>query len=529
MIINPNPRVTVVRAQYHDQEAPFYRGNPFIEALPRVLSREEARDKMAYYPEYSSEERKLPSHIREHLASSLFLIRHPVGLHLDLEGRVSRLIRQGYLARNPANREFQTEISAREQVLRESRENGYFEIGEVTGREIPAATATGLTFLGISGIGKTAAVEMTLKLYPQLIIHSEYKGTPFTRTQVPWLGLQCPINGSPKTLCKNFFHAMDAIHAAAPVETDYVRDFVKRKSTTEELIFSMARLASQHGLGALILDEVQDLVPSGSRNILSFLVRLVNTLGIPVILVGGFDAASLLTEQFRQARRGATEGDMVIGRSEFGERWFEFCEAIWKYQYTRKETPLTPKLAKVLYEESAGITGYLIILYKMAQERAIVTGREEITVSLIRSVAKDGLVQARPILQSLKRKDKAALRRADLTLPEGMEARPLLRGDGPGSEKKSKRTRATSTRRTPSSGRRYGNPAQNSSVGTDSSDALSDGGVHSEGPSLAEITDQGDEKSAHESLSEAGITASNFWEAQSQSGDDTEGEENNAS
>jgi hypothetical protein len=474
---------------------------------------------MAYYPEYSSEERNLPAHIREHLASSLFLVRHPVGLHLDLEGRISRLIRQGYLARNPASREFQPNISLREHALRESRGSGYFEIGDLSGCEIPAATATGLTFLGISGIGKTAALEMILKLYPQLIIHSEYKGVPFTRTQVPWLGLQCPINGSPKTLCKDFFHAMDALHAAAPVETDYVRDFVKRKSTTEDLIFSMARLASQHGLGALILDEVQDLIPSGSRNILSFLVRLVNTLGIPVILVGGFDAASLLTEQFRQARRGSTEGDMVIGRSEFGKRWFEFCEAIWKYQYTRTETPLTPKLAKVLYEESAGITGYLVILYKMAQERAIVTGLEEITVSLIRSVAKDGLVQARPILQSLKRKDKAALRRADLTLPEGMEERPLLRGDGPGVEKKSNRTRATTTRRTPSLGRRYGTPGEDASIETDSLDR----------PTLADIASQGDEESAHLSLSEEGITRTIFWEVQGRDRDDTEDDETHAS
>jgi hypothetical protein len=419
-----------VMAQYHVPGVPAYRGNPFIEALPPMLEREAARHAMASLPVYDPAERLAEAIDREHMASMLSAIRKPVGLHVELHSRLSRLLRNGYVARNPVQPFFQAHIDAREQaVIVDGTANDVVVSGGYRLASGPRPSATGLTFLGLSGIGKSAAIEMCLQLYPQLIIHSEYHGRTFSRTQVTWLKLDAPPDGSILSLAERFFTAVDALHEALEMPTEYRTVYMPAKTTVQRVIPRMARLAAQHGLGVLVLDEIQDLNPRGARAILSFLVQLVNTVGIPVVLVGGIDALPILNAQFRQARRGAAEGDLIVRRAEQGRGWREFCETLWRYQYTAHESPMTDECVEALYEVSQGITSYLVLAYKLAQIRAIETGRERITPGMIRSV-RDSLSQAVPVLEAIRRGNVEVLRRlGDVTVPDGVASIPFLRGD----------------------------------------------------------------------------------------------------
>jgi Cdc6-like AAA superfamily ATPase len=286
MLTNPLDGGNAILAEYHEQEIEQFAGNPHLEALPPILSREQAKERMAYFPPYHPSDRERPAHIREHMAAGLSALRIPLAVHAELESRISRLIRWGYVARNPALASFQQAIDARESALCvEGKGNDIY----ITGGRVrtgPRPSATGLTLLGTTGIGKTVLTEMVLGQYKQVIVHREYKGRPFTQTQIVYLRLQCPSDGSIRTLIENFFQAMDALHAPLQMETGYHREYVARSASIQRMIPSMARLAAQHGLGMLVLDEVQDLNPRGSRAILSFLVALVNTIGVPVVLAG---------------------------------------------------------------------------------------------------------------------------------------------------------------------------------------------------------------------------------------------------
>ena len=48
-----------------------------------------------------------------------------------------------------------------------------------------------------------------LSLYPQVIEHTEYKGMPLAVTQIVWLKLDCPHDGSRGELCYRFCKAVD--------------------------------------------------------------------------------------------------------------------------------------------------------------------------------------------------------------------------------------------------------------------------------------------------------------------------------
>ncbi len=50
-VMIPNGSIAV-EAEYKEQVIPDYRGNPFIESLPNLLSTQEAIEKLAFYPKF---------------------------------------------------------------------------------------------------------------------------------------------------------------------------------------------------------------------------------------------------------------------------------------------------------------------------------------------------------------------------------------------------------------------------------------------------------------------------------------------
>ena len=163
-----------ILAEYKKQLIPEYQGNPLIEALPPILSEEDAVELMGVYPTYHEQERLLEPQYRYHCVQRLFRYFQPLGQHIDLEQRFSRVIRQGYLGRNPATKDYV------QQLQRRLSQDSDYDI---------RTTATGFALIGISGIGKTTAIERVLSLYPQMIVHQ----TPLNLYQLVWLKLDCPL------------------------------------------------------------------------------------------------------------------------------------------------------------------------------------------------------------------------------------------------------------------------------------------------------------------------------------------------
>lgn len=387
-------RGRIEQANYHDAEIPNYRENPLIEALPPILNQDDTMEHLARFPEYEPEYRKLPAHLRLHLIQNALQFFVPLPVHFDLEQRFSRMIRVGYQARNPALQGFWSDVNARVQALGSTQ-------------RLPRSTATGFTIIGISGVGKTTSIEAILSLYPQVIIHNRYRERDFSFTQVVWLKLDCPFDGSIKGLCLNFFQAVDDL-----LGTRYYDNYASGRKTVDELLPRMAKVASLHSIGVLVIDEIQHLSQAksgGSSKMLNFFVQLINTIGLPVVLVGTYKAMSVLCGEFRQTRRGTGQGDLVWDRMKKDEIWGWFLECLWEYQYVSKPSPLNPTISDALYDVTQGITDFAIKVYMLAQIRAIVDKEEVVTERNIRLAAQEGLRMANPILIALKNEDKRIL------------------------------------------------------------------------------------------------------------------------
>lgn len=269
-----------------------------------------------------------------------------------------------------------------------------------------STSAFGFNIIGISGTGKSLAAERDLRLYPQVIHHSEYHGRKFTFSQIVWLKIDCPFDGSLKGLCINFFQTVDII-----LGTSYHKNYGSKSRNTDEMLPYMALVAANHGIGVLVIDEIQRLSlakSGGIEKMLNFFVQVVNTVGVPVILVGTYKSLSVFEGNFSQMRRGTGQGDLVWDRMKLDKEWNLFVKALWHFQYTRKVCLLEDNtdLAKILYEETQGITDLAVKAYMLAQERAIETKKELVDASIIRSVCRDKFRILRPALEALKSKTK---------------------------------------------------------------------------------------------------------------------------
>lgn len=388
----------VSKPEYGRQLLSEYTGNPLIEALPPIFSRNEVLVKNIKYPEIPEEITQYPEEIRFQMLQRVREFYLPSIEFVEIERQLSSLIRTGYIARNPVkNNDFLAILQELNEVKLLSDEAKLNRLAQLQAPQ--RTTASSFSVIGVSGIGKTTAIEKILMMYPQVIFHSSYNDKPFTRSQLVWLKMDCPYDGSLKTLCRSFFSAVDNVLGT----TNYFQKYGNPRNSTALMMVHMAYVSALHSIGVIIIDEIQHLLASkvDSEEMLNFFVTLVNTIGVPIFYIGTYKAMKVLNRDFRQARRIGTEGVLLWDRIKNDKKWTLFIQTLWEFQYLNEHTELNDELAETMYELSQGITSVAVSLFVLVQKRAI--GREEcITKGLLHSVFNNDLAMIKPMLNALK-------------------------------------------------------------------------------------------------------------------------------
>jgi len=386
----------VEEATYRKQEVKEYENNAFIEALPPIFDEDDIIDRFTVLPTITDADRDKAQNLRYHIIKRGKIFIQPLPIHIILERRLSILIRRGYLGRNPSDKYYLESL----RILNTLDDTAIKENELTNELSNIRSTAETISIIGISGIGKTTAIERLLLMYPQVIKHFKYKEQNFTRTQIVWLKIDCPYDGSLSTLCKSFFKAIDDI-----LGTRYLEKFGYSNRVTSTMLINMTKLAWKYGIGVLVIDEIQHLLNTKNdmEEMLNFFVTLTNTVGIPTVLIGTSKAQKVFNGNFRQARRAASEGCIMWDRmKKDSQEWSFFLESIWDFQGLKIITKLTDKIKDAFYDECQGITAVAVNLFLLAQERALQDSKEELTVQIIRETAKKDLHMIQPMIKALR-------------------------------------------------------------------------------------------------------------------------------
>lgn len=363
-----------VKASYRMTGMPQYDGNPLIEALPAILTDIDVVRYVGHLPpKPNSAELELPAKLRSHGINRLKDVVIPLDIHLELEDNFSQLIRYGYTGRQPFD---PATIRSRIPTKGVQKFSGF------------KSSANIMTLIGLSGMGKTTALDAIAKLYPQVIAHSKYKGKIFIETQVVWLKVECPHDGSLGGFCAGFFASLDialGIHKYS--------DIVAKHPSVSVMLTTITQLCKAFYIGAIIIDEMQHLNSRGGKDrekLLNFFVALSNDAGVPLVYVGTNAMLPLFSGVLRNARRAVGMGEVTFDRFSFDAPfWDLLVNRLWEYDWTGQATPMTDELFSKIYDLTQGNTDFLVKLLMLAQRFVITENLQSITPTILQRVYDD--------------------------------------------------------------------------------------------------------------------------------------------
>lgn len=394
----------MMEAIYRTSAVPEHQGNPLIEALPPFMQASDIADSFGRYPAMADSERLLSRSDRMMLISRLNNYLQPLPSHFEVIEKIQFILHSGYTYRNPIDKEF---AKSRVKFYRES----------MSGKICPIchsgpSTAQFFSLFGTSGVGKTTVVDRALSLLPPVLWHREHN-----ITQVVWLKIDCPLDGSLKQLLQAILAKLDTL-----LDSTYLKQ-VGTKRTVDELLLSVAKILASHNVGLLVIDEIQNLLDAsgvGQAKMLNFFVTFANEVKIPVFAIGTIRALGMLEGTFREARRMGDFGTCIWGVLN-DQEWEFFIASLWNYQWTSKYVPLTPELAQEFSEQTQRIPALVVRLFQLTQVEAIRLETEAITRDLIKKVANDNFRLVRPMLDALKNNDKKGLEKYQDLLEKGIQ------------------------------------------------------------------------------------------------------------
>lgn len=382
-----------VKARYIHQDEITFKGNALIEALPPMKSEKELYNLLSNPPIFYEEERNLNNDQRIIAATRLLHCLIPLTNNVDVYRNLGIVIRRGYATKNIERAEY---IAGMRKLANTFKMKGKdnINIGKFAVFNEDFYNNGGLLLVGKSGCGKSSAIGAAIAQYPKSITHISMEPDKALFVQIPIVNIICSVNGSVRGLCDNFFSEVDKIAG-----TSYNDSYNKGANNTDALITAVKLISMIHGVGAIVVDEIEQLngVKTGNY-VMNFLANLSDQLKVPIIFIGTYEVLKgILGKDFRHARRGdGIKSIEFTGLSESDE-YKTFMKKLWNYQWNREVIPLDDDILKAMYEKSQGITDRIIKIFVNAQIEAIESGSEKITPTLIRRIDKETFLLTRDL------------------------------------------------------------------------------------------------------------------------------------
>ena len=338
-------------------------GNPYLDAMPDMLSPEQFARGIASYPPIPHGLSEMSPEERRGLLPSLASIYVPMPYQYAIYDTLYRAISMTYRTAD---------------VVESTRAINAYYCSQSTNY---ATQADSGSILGVPGCGKTATVRRCLSTMPQVVEHMEYQGQPCYCKQVMWLHVECPSDCSVKTLGFGIMAALDRA-----IGSKYLQSTQGLRSASASAIAVQTKnLLTNHHVGLLVVDEIQNAVLTARKNrqekpLLRFLVELTNETMTSIYFIGTPVAEELFVSQEHLKRR--TRGIRLAPFKPDGA-YLDFVRKIWPYQYTAQVAPLTTSIGNKLYDCSGGIPAYVIKIFAEAQAQALLIGCSSINEKVI--------------------------------------------------------------------------------------------------------------------------------------------------
>lgn len=350
-----------VEAIYTPPVSELDKGNIFIEALPRMRSRERLElDLKKGIDSFNHQEiiRKSPEE-QITLLMDLYRIRKPLPTQYSLEGLFSNTLLRVYRSRNYKL------VDKSQNFKKENEEDisNMYAYGKV--EEAPPA---GFSLLGYAGCGKSSMLGAVLSHYPQVIWHDDgINSFP----QITY------IMTNANSSSRSDFHAvLNDICRQVDIclgfdDGKYYNKAAKLKNYDQKIGF-IKQLITRYNVGIIIIDEIQALdFRKNNQETYSKLLQISNETKTGFILAGTESAYEKMFTELHMHRRFPP----IIASSYTGNIVFVnlFLRELFRYQWAKEELKIPPlgeidpvweDIVTAFFECTTGIVALMVGLYE---------------------------------------------------------------------------------------------------------------------------------------------------------------------
>ena len=342
---------TVVDASYLQSDCLNMRGNPLFEALP--LPRMESWDCIRAYTRgingYSQD--AAPKGKLQKLMEiwALRNVRFPLSFHPLLEAAFYQAFNEAYEKRVVVE---YPNGAARVVV------NGLEHAQGGAAIQKKGDAVIGFSLIGLSGSGKSSAIEILTDHYPQAIRHHLADGASFV--QLTYINVECHAYGNMGAIYTGIGHAIDL--ALGNLDSCYEDEFCRGRKSLGEKEQTLRRLIEHFGVGVIILEEIQNMnFDTLSDKSFENFLTLCNDTSVALVVVGTEDAMERMYPVLRTARRVGIPISTNLGDDP--KLQMAFVKQLFSYQWFSE--PVTPTLAMAerLIHYSHGVVGIMVRIY----------------------------------------------------------------------------------------------------------------------------------------------------------------------
>jgi hypothetical protein len=397
-----------------------YSDNILIQACGPIHTDSDLIAQLTYIPQPFPSNMDFHNHsaLASHYVEKVKSIHVPSSESLSIAQAIDLMLRQGYVDRNPSS-------SLTWQGIYEKRTLAP-----------PKITAQAAYVTGISGTGKSRAVERALQLYQQVVVHDSFPQMRSQFKQLVWLKVDVPPNGSSRELAFALMRATD--HALG---TSLFEDYaLSSKRSGLELLNLWWDKARVHFLGLLVLDEVSNLfkietlkqrlkrkneserlhLRVADDEALKFIINLNNSAKIPLVMMGTPDGMEAFCTRLSTAERLITGGIYKVNRSTNEEnshfRKYMF-PALDKFRLGHRVNEDTPRIRGRLIELSAGIPRIYVSLWCLSGKVMVQRNGKTLEVEDLDYVMDKFMSPLKPAINALQTDDPRRLARYEDLLP----------------------------------------------------------------------------------------------------------------
>lgn len=392
-----------------------HRDNILIDACGPPLEPTEIAKRLIYLPPKPNVAVDRSRFLLEQHAADIFRMHIPTAAGIELAQTIGFMLTQGYVHRNPAD------------------PATWGRIYSTVGAEAAVSPIQlGAMVTGISGTGKSTAIERALGLYPQVVAHEKMVGLAKPSPQLLWLKVDVPESGRIIDLVDNLARATDKA-----LGTSHADDlFLGRRQNGFALAREWLQRISCNFLGLLVLDEMQNLFKIETKakreatararswqrpelrivddEALKFLLTLSNTSKIPTLYCSTPDGMAALGTRMSTAQRMLSGGFHTFSHAQSADEDFfrkRLFPTLCEYQWLPEKLPASDELRRLLFDLSAGVPRLAVMAWFHASRRAIQRKARDLSLDDFRHVRDNALGPLRPAIAALLSNDPRQLQR----------------------------------------------------------------------------------------------------------------------